>query len=544
MKRASLLDLVMFSTALVAAGCGDDTSPSPDFVSLTGSADGGVETPAPTTTTPPGPNVSVTPVVSSTPSPVGSPSAPTPSVTVSIPIGPPVNTGGAGGTPEMPSTAPSASGGSGGLGEIPDCDVVVSFDEAWGVVATGGGTSPADWETSVVPSIANGLFSVDVPFTSSAQQFGWNGDYPNGPIDCTGRELVARVRLSSGFVADPTNMPGGVLMYLFSNNWSNSLAVWNNVPAPSDNWFEATVGCAAATDSDFDPTLVNGIGFTFNSGGADATSYTATTAAFAVDQLCWRSTGEPMGTGGAGGQGGSDAGATTGSGETGPDGGVTTDTKDASVAPDAGDETTSSDAAVPDAGQSTATADDAGSSGTSTVIDAGTIPTCESLVDFNASWGVVATGGGTDPASWETSVHPTIANGLFSVTVPFSTAVQQYGWVGDIPGGTVDCTGWELVARVRLKSGFVENPQTMAGGVQVYLFSDSWGTGHNDWNVVPAPSNDWFEATVTCETAQGSDFDPTDVNGIGFTFNSGGDNPTDYTADPAAFDVDYLCWRK
>jgi hypothetical protein len=145
---------------------------------------------------------------------------------------------------------------------------------------------------------------------------------------------------------------------------------------------------------------------------------------------------------------------------------------------------------------------------------------------------------------WETSVEPTIAGGIFNVVVPFESAVQQYGWVGDYPSGPVDCTGWELVARVRLLSGFVENPQTQGGGVQVYLFSDSWGEGLSEWNVVPAPSDDWFEASVTCGAAQGSDFDPTVVNGVGFTFNSGGDDPADYLAYPATFEVDHLCWRK
>jgi hypothetical protein len=552
MKRASLLDLVLLSTGLVAAGCADDPSDAPDFALESADA-GGMNTAAPTasTTTPINPSQTVTGSNTAAPtlSTTATASVPTlPTATATNPAAS-TNAGGAGGAPVLPTGA-GGSGGAGGTAEIPDCEVVVGFDEAWGVVATGGGTNPMEWETSVLPSVANGVFSAQVPFTSSAQQFGWNGDYPSAPVNCTGRELVARIRLTSGFVADPQTAPGGVQMYLFSNEWANSASAWNNVPAPSEDWFEATVGCAAVTDSAFDPALVNGIGFTFNSGGADATAYTATSAAFEVDQLCWRTTGEPMGTGGAGGMGGQGnggTGATTGDGGTVPpsDAGTSTELSEAGTEPtaDAGESTTS-DGGASTTDTSSATSDDAGN-GSSTESDAGSVPAdCEMLVEFNSTWGVVATGGGTDPEAWEASVDPTVAGGVYNVTVPFTSAVQQYGWVGDHPGGSVDCTGWELVARVRLKSGFVENPQTMAGGVQLYLFSDSWGAGLNAWNAVPAPSNEWFDVSVSCETAQNSDFDPTDLNGVGFTFNSGGEAPADYDADPAEFEVDYLCWRK
>lgn len=445
---------------------------------------------------------------------------------------------------------------------IPDCEVVVDFDTAWGVVATGGGTNPEEWETSVTPTIANSVFSVEIPFTSSAQQFGWNGDYPDGPIDCTGRELVARMRLRSGFVEDPASAPGGVLMYLFSNEWANSLPVWNNVPAPSDAWFEASVSCEAMVDSAFDPALVNGIGFTFNTGGTDASAYTASTAAFEVDQLCWRSNGETTDPGDAGvtsDEGDAGAVTTSGSEATDPnaDAGTSSESPDASAEPaDAGDESlatsnvssTSASTSSP-IGSSTSSTSSSNSqsstSGSSTSDSSSSSDECEIFVDFDAPWGVVATEGGTSPVEWEEDVEPLIADGLFNVTVPFSSAVQQYGWVGDYPESpVVDCTGWELVVRVRLNTDFVENPETQAGGVQVYLFSDSWSVGINEWNVVGEPSEEWFEASVTCDTVEGSDFDPTNVNGVGFTFNTGGELASDYDAYPAEFDVDHLCWRK
>jgi hypothetical protein len=555
MKRVISIDLLLLSTALVAAGCGDDP-PSTGYGAL-GSADaGGLDTPAPTPSSPATP---ATPSVSgpgtttgSTPPAMGTPSVSTLPPAASTSAGAPTNTGGAGGTPAVPSSPVSASGGAGGSPAIPACEVVVNFDAAWGVVATGGGTSPMEWETSVTPTVSDGVFSVEVPFTSSAQQFGWNGDYPSGPVDCTGRELVARVRLLSGFVEDPQSAPGGVQMYLFSNDWGNSITAWNNVPAPSEDWFEVSVGCAASADSAFDPALVNGIGFTFNSGGADASVYAATAAAFSVDHLCWRTSDEPMGAGGAGGMGGQGNGGAGGSGGVDPivDAGESTAALDAGSEPstDASGEPPPSDGGGPaDAGgESTSSADAALDSGSSSGSDAGsTVPDdCEMLIDFQSPWGVVATGGGTAPEEWETLVEPTVAGGVFSVLVPFESAVQQFGWVGDHPNGSVDCTGWELVARVRLTSGFVENPETMGGGVQVYLFSDAWGVAVNAWNVVPAPSDEWFEASVTCATAQSSEFDPSDVNGIGFTFNSGGEAPADYSAEPAEFEVDYLCWRK
>lgn len=473
------------------------------------------------------------------------------------------------GTATSSGTAPTSGGTSGttvatsdattsDVSEIPDCETVVNFDSEWGVVATGGGTNPETWETSVTPSFANGVFSAEIPFTSSAQQFGWNGDYPDGPVDCAGRELVARLRLRSGFVDDPETAPGGVLMYLFSNDWANSKSTWNNIPAPSDDWFEATVGCEASEESAFDPALVNGVGFTFNSGGADAEAYVATTATFEVDQLCWRGTGETSDAG-SGGEpdGGSEVTDPSG------DAGTSFEEPDASVVPtDAGDEssTTSSVSSTSTSTTSTggsSTSSTSGSStsgssnsqsstsGSSTSNSSSSSDECEIFVDFDDPWGFVATGGGTSPEAWEEDVEPLIADGLFNVTVPFSSAAQQYGWVGDYPGSsTVDCTGWELVARVRLNTDFVENPETQAGGVQVYLFSNSWAAGINEWNVVDEESDEWFEASVSCETVGGSDFNPAMVNAVGFTFNTGGDLASDYDAYAAEFDVDYLCWRK
>lgn len=423
-----------------------------------------------------------------------------------------------------------------------DCEVVVSFDEAWGVAASGGGTTPMEWETDVVPVISDGVFSVDVPFESSAQQFGWNGDHPEGPVNCTGRELVARVRLLSGFVEDPESAPGGILMYLFSNEWGNNVSAWNNVPAPSEEWFEVSVGCES-DDTDFDPALVNGVGFTFNSGGEDASSYTATTASFEVDHLCWRGEVTPP-------EELVEAGVPMVEPEAGvpdvdePEAGVVEiDEPEAGVTvePEAGvPDVDEPEAGVPDEPDAEVPEVEVPEAG---VVDSGgAIGPCDVEVSFDSAWGVA--GGGTDPAAWETSVVPTVSGGVFNVEVPFETAAQQFGWVGDVPSGNTDCTGAELVARVRLLSGFVEDPENMPGGVLVYLFSDAWGASVSAWNDVPAPSNAWFEASVGCATVQGNDFDPTQVNGIGFTFHSGGSAPTDYDATDAEFEVDHLCWRQ
>lgn len=462
------------------------------------------------------------------------------------------------------SVASNAGSNTSGVTEIPGCETVVSFDSAWGVAATSGGTNPEAWETSVTPSITGGVFSVEVPFTSSAQQFGWNGEHPQGPVDCTGRELVARVRLVSGFVENPQSAPGGVLMYLFSDEWVNSMTAWNNVPAPSDDWFEVSVACDASADSDFDPKAVNGIGFTFNTGGADTEAYAATNAVFEVDQLCWRGEGE---TGDAGAGGEPDAGPDdTEAGDAGassPDASVTSvdesDSTPTNVTSSASSSASATSASASSAGSSSASSSTSGAStsatGTSLSTSASSASSssststspgeCEIFVDFNSPWGFVATGGGTNPQAWETQVEPLMGDGLFNVSIPFTSSAQQYGWNGNYPGGPIDCTGWELVVRVRLLSTpFVENPTTLAGGVQAYLFSGSWGAAINQWNVVDESLDEWFEASVACEAVEGSNFNPANVNAVGFTFNSGGQTTTDYDAYEVEFDVDHLCWRK
>jgi len=289
-----------------------------------------------------------------------------------------------------------------------------------------------------------------VPFESSAQQFGWNGDYPNGPVDCTGRELVARMRLLSGFVEDPESAPGGVLMYLFSDEWSNSVAAWNNVPAPSEEWFEVTVGCEASADSTFNPALVNGIGFTFNSGGEDASSYAASSAMFEVDQLCWRGT-TPTGVGGAGGAGGGTGGEATGGGGASavmggmpPQGGMGGMSGGSGGMPGGSGGMSAGAGGMPGGsggmsggsggmpggsggmsagagGMSGGMGGMAGSGGMAGGGTGGMGPDdCEILVSFDQNFGVVATDGGTDPVEWETDVVPTISGGVFNVLVPFS----------------------------------------------------------------------------------------------------------------------------
>ena len=131
-----------------------------------------------------------------------------------------------------------------------------------------------------MPTFENGLASFEIPFTAANQQYGWNVEF-NRAKDGSGRELVVVMRLVSGFNPDPTT-PGGMQLYGFSNSWSASLGNWTNIVGNDAVEYVLDLD---ADDDDFDPTNMNAVGFSFQTGGATAES---STALFEVDCMGFR----------------------------------------------------------------------------------------------------------------------------------------------------------------------------------------------------------------------------------------------------------------
>jgi hypothetical protein len=152
-----------------------------------------------------------------------------------------------------------------------------------------------------------------IPFDGSApQQWGWNAELPEGPLDLSGKELVIRLRWVSGF--NPDDAWGGLQIYAWSDDWAADISnVWTSLdPATKGMWVEYTLDLATADSEDadpmFNPAAVNAVGYTFNTGGEEEAPPAATEALFQVDYVAVRPTAN-LGVGGGGAGGMPDAGA-------------------------------------------------------------------------------------------------------------------------------------------------------------------------------------------------------------------------------------------
>lgn len=285
--------------ALVLAGCSDDDA-------------GETEAAATVTVTvqgPPGPAGPAGPAGSpglqgpkgdqGDPGQPGAPGGTTPGATTPVAVG---GMPGAGGTP--------AVGGGGGAGATDDLTVLVGYDTEIPGSEAGANTVFMDamaMPLAIMPTLGTDgtttFAEFTIPFDGSApQQFGWNTDFSAMPMDLSGMELVIRVRWVSGF--NPDDTWGGLQMYAFSSDWTGNLSNWVSLdPATKGMWVEYTMDLTMADvetdDPQFDPSGVNAIGYTFNTGGTAEMIPAATEAVFQVDYLGVR----PIAVAGVGGGG-------------------------------------------------------------------------------------------------------------------------------------------------------------------------------------------------------------------------------------------------
>lgn len=229
----------------------------------------------------------------------GAPGGTTPGATTPVAGG---GMPGIGGTP--------AVGGGGGAGAMDDLTVLVGYDTEIPGSEASDNTVFMDamaMPLAIVPTLGTEgtttFAEFTIPFDGSArQQFGWNTDFSTMPMDLSGMELVIRVRWVSGF--NPDDVWGGLQMYAFSADWTGNLSNWVSLdPATRGMWVEYTMDLSMADvetdDPQFDPSDVNAIGYTFNTGGTDEDIPAATEAVFQVDYLGVR----PIAVAGAGGGG-------------------------------------------------------------------------------------------------------------------------------------------------------------------------------------------------------------------------------------------------
>jgi len=226
--------------------------------------------------------------------------------------------------PDMPDP-PMGAGGMDGAGGAPVMDggngqetlsqLLSDFGEVSGMVSSAT-TAGLD---AFAPSTNGTALVFEIPFTDDGQQYGWVMPTDPQPSDLTGKELVVRARLVSGFTNEGTY--GGVQLYAFSGqNWADNINEWNTVyVADAGNWIEYTLELTADGNG-FDPSDAYGVGFTFNTGttgdeAPDPDAPGAGDAVFEVDFIGFRDLTDPMqGTGGTDsmGNGGADAGAPNG----------------------------------------------------------------------------------------------------------------------------------------------------------------------------------------------------------------------------------------
>lgn len=210
-------------------------------------------------------------------------------------------------------------------------------------------------------TVANSVMYVEVPYTHGNQETGVNFIVN---ANLCGYELVARVKLVSGFNAD-ASQPGGVQLRAWSGGWSGVFtSKWTTVSAVGDvnqldQWVEYHFDLDTETADNFDVTNVTALGVAFIAGGPTEAVYTDTT--FLIDWLalepkdggCPGDTGSTIDTGGTIDTGETvDTGGTIDTGETlGLDAGVvdTTGPVDTSGGEaSTGGPVTDVDASVPD----------------------------------------------------------------------------------------------------------------------------------------------------------------------------------------------------
>lgn len=163
----------------------------------------------------------------------------------------------------------------------------------------------------VMPVVVEGSAQFTIPFTDLEQSYGWTTSLDPTPQDLSGKQLVVRLRLVSGFTnVEGCTGYGGVQLYAFSGESWDNINGWNNI-ATSDygQWKEFTLDLVPGEGA-FDPAAAVGVGYVFNTGNrpeeTPAECAGATESVFEIDYIALRDLApvgpDPVGSGGAGGE--------------------------------------------------------------------------------------------------------------------------------------------------------------------------------------------------------------------------------------------------
>ncbi len=185
---------------------------------------------------------------------------------------------------ELTDTSDDPIPNDGAIDPPDDMVVVANFNAEQGF-NDGQGTLAAN----VTRFYAQSQMSLEIPFTSGGggnQQYGVN--FNTAAVFC-GHDLVARVRLVSGFNTT-ANAPGGIQLRVWSNAWAQFASRWTAVSGVGEGnqlgqWLEYRFPwtVAATQNPNLNLDQLNGVGIAFISGGAGSDVYS--TAHFDVDWI-------------------------------------------------------------------------------------------------------------------------------------------------------------------------------------------------------------------------------------------------------------------
>jgi hypothetical protein len=114
---------------------------------------------------------------------------------------------------------------------------------------------------------------------------------PGAPVDLTGRVISVWIKLDSGFVGPDSSSPGGIVLYAKSGpNWDWGQAPWCNLINPRDvgRWVQYSFDLSApdpGSKPEFDPSQIQSIGISIDTGAPTAPLVSPSTGTFHVDSI-------------------------------------------------------------------------------------------------------------------------------------------------------------------------------------------------------------------------------------------------------------------
>lgn len=189
----------------------------------------------------------------------------------------------------------------------------------------------------------------------------------------------------------------------------------------------------------------------------------------------------------------------------------------------------------------TATTDDTTDGTDTTDPSDGAIDPPEGMVVVS-NFDATDTGGFRDGSSSFPSFTVNRANSIGTLVLPFTAGNQQGAWSFNSVG---DYCGYELVARIRLVSGF-NTTAAAVGRVQLRAWNSNWSNFVGTYDAVTGVGamsqlGEWVEYRMDLDdlpAGSNADFDPHDVGSVGIAFISGTDASAAF--EEATFEMDWI----